>query len=271
MSHTAPCHHQDIIGSFCSQDASPHPSNMTQMRQLELWKDIGLCEESRDVRLFGQVEVTSLWSSGRQRQCLPGPATYIQYAGSCGLQHKRTPPAAQSGNCFQLCRGSRVFFLLSGMKRQWDFTGISLLSLDVSAAASCVPELQQYAATSSSAAAAAKARRTVSAPACGQHSTAGADHIHPSHKPAPAPRIECDIRPGTVPTSASCPSHQGRHALTAKMYLAPADVKFQKPKRPSPDQGKNTVVGFFFNYYCKAIFEGSICILSCTLYWEKRR
>lgn len=119
------------------------------------------------------------------------------------------------GIIFRHVKDSRYFSLFPGTRKTMKVDmceahvaptsqAFPLLFPDVSAAASCVLELQQCPATNKPAAAAAKACRSRSAPARGGHAAARADHVGPSHKPAPAPRIECDIHPGTVPSCTSC-------------------------------------------------------------------
>lgn len=74
--------------------------------------------------------------------------------------------------------------------------GTPVLLPDVSAAASCIPELQQCVTARDSAATPAEVSPGLPAPAWGQPSTPGADCLCPGGKPAPAQRIKCDINAG---------------------------------------------------------------------------
>lgn len=81
----------------------------------------------------------------------------------------------------------------------WRPKGIPVVLLDVSAAASCIPELQQCWAAWRSAPTEVIPRDPV--PTRRQPSAFETDGLCPGHKPAPAQRIECDINPGNCPNA----------------------------------------------------------------------
>lgn len=136
----------------------------------------------------------------------------LEGKGSVSLAHRsmsRASPCAHDSTGPQCLRVEWMTFP-GRSERAWKLTsyrgqriqvqaceGIPVVLLDVSAAASCIPELRQCPAARRSAPTEVSPRDPV--PTRCQPSASGTDGLCPGHKPAPAQRIECDINPGNCP------------------------------------------------------------------------